>query len=483
MAGHARSDDAAPARVLVADDDEASRGAVATALRDEGFEVTVAEDGKAALAKLQAAAGGTSPASPERGQNQVDVLVTDLNMPGMDGIELLRRAKELKPELVVILLTAFAEVETAVQAMREGAEHYLAKPAQLDELVLVVRRALERRALVHETSTLRARLKHRLRIESIIGNSPAMQEVFDMIEQVAPSRASVLISGESGTGKELIAQAIHENSPRADAPFVKLHCAALAESILESELFGHEKGAFTGAVSRREGRFKQAEGGTLFLDEIGEISAAIQVKLLRFLQERTFERVGGNETLKVDVRIITATNRDLVAEVAAGRFRGDLYYRLNVVNIAVPPLRARPTDILPLANHFLAKFAKENGRAIEGFSEDAVEHIKSYRWPGNVRELENVLERAVILCEGGALTAKHLPQGVGAIPSGTVRIPGSTLAEIESHAILTALEASGGRTSVAAQMLDISTRKIQYKLHEYGVTLQRTIETATDEDS
>ncbi len=447
-------------RILVADDEASARSGLGTLLGDEGFEVVLAEDGPTALARVQ--------------ESAPDILVTDLRMPGMDGIELLRRAREVDPDLVVVLMTAFAEVETAVRAMQEGAEHYLTKPLQIDELVLVIRRALERRSLRNETTELRARLKERLRFDKIVGASPAMQEVFSVVEQVAPTRASVLITGESGTGKELVAQAIHENSPRSGAPFVKLHCASLAETILESELFGHEKGAFTGAAVRREGRFKQADGGTLFLDEIGEISPAIQVKLLRFLQERTFERVGGNETLKVDVRIIAATNRDLAAEVASGRFREDLYYRLNVVNIEMPPLRARPSDLLPLATHFLHRFAKENGKRIEGFADDAVERITGYRWPGNVRELENIIERAVVLCDSSRLNAKHLPAGVGASVRGGMRIPGSTMDEIERHAILTTLEACGGRTTQAAQMLDISVRKIQYKLHEYGVTLQRT---------
>jgi two-component system response regulator HydG len=448
-------------RVVVADDEASARSGLATLLRDEGFDVVLAEDGRAALARVQE----TAP----------DVLLTDMRMPGMDGIELLKRAREVDPDLIVVLMTAYADVETAVRAMQQGAEHYLTKPLQIDELVLVIRRSLERRTLKHEATELRARLKERLRFDQIIGTSPAMQEVFNVVEQVAPTKASVLITGESGTGKELVAQAIHENSPRASAPFVKLHCAALAETILESELFGHEKGSFTGAAGRREGRFKQADGGTLFLDEIGEISPSIQVKLLRFLQERTFERVGGNETIKVDVRIIAATNRDLAAEVAAGRFREDLYYRLNVVNIEMPPLRARPSDLLPLANHFLQRFAKENGKRIDGFSDDAVERVTGYRWPGNVRELENVIERAVVMCDGPMLTAKHLPAGVGTVPRGAIRIPGSTLAEIERHAILSTLEACGGRTSSAAQMLDISVRKIQYKLHEYGVTLHRSI--------
>jgi two-component system response regulator HydG len=454
-----KTDKARP-RVVVADDEASARSGLGTLLRDEGFDVILAEDGATALARVQ--------------ESAPDILVTDLRMPGMDGIELLRRAREVDPELIVVLMTAFAEVETAVRAMQEGAEHYLTKPLQIDELVLVLRRALDRRTLRNEATELRARLKEHLRFDNIVGASPALQEVFNVVEQVAPTKASVLITGESGTGKELIAQAIHENSPRAAAPFVKLHCASLAETILESELFGHEKGSFTGAAGRREGRFKQADGGTLFLDEIGEISPTIQVKLLRFLQEKTFERVGGNETVKVDVRIIAATNRDLASEVAAGKFREDLYYRLNVVNIETPPLRARPSDLLPLATHFLRRFSKENGKRIEGFSEDAVERITGYRWPGNVRELENVIERAVVLCDAAKLTAKHLPAGVGASVRGGMRIPGSTMAEIEKHAIVTTLEACGGRTTQAAHMLDISVRKIQYKLHEYGIILQRT---------
>jgi two-component system, NtrC family, response regulator HydG len=448
-------------RVLIAEDDAAARTGLAKLLRGEGFDVTAAEDGERALALLEE----TAP----------DVLVTDLHMPGLDGLQLLERAREVIPGLVVVLVTAFADVDTAVRAMQSGAEHYLTKPVQFDELVVVIDRALDRRRLEDEATELRSRLKDRLSFDNIIGSSPAMQAVFDVIEQVARSKASVLITGESGTGKELAAQAIHQNSPRARAPFVKLHCAALAEAILESELFGHEKGSFTGALARREGRFKQADGGTLFLDEIGEISPAIQVKLLRFLQERTFERVGGNETLKVDVRIIAATNRDLQAEVAAGKFREDLFYRLNVVNLEMPPLRARPSDVLALATHFLQRFAKENGKSIDGFADDALERIAAYRWPGNVRELENIMERAVVLCDASKLTAKHLPAGVGAATRSGLRIPGSTMDEVERHVILATLEACGGRTAQAAQMLDISIRKIQYKLQEYGVSMQRTM--------
>jgi DNA-binding NtrC family response regulator len=297
-----------------------------------------------------------------------------------------------------------------------------------------------------------------------------MEELLALVGQVGPSRASVLITGESGTGKELIAEAIHAASPRAAKPFVRLHCAALVESLLESELFGHERGAFTGAVTRREGRFKQSDGGTLFLDEIGEIPGGTQVKLLRFLQERAFERVGGNETLKVDVRIIAATNRDLTAEVAKGAFREDLYYRLNVVAVELPPLRDRKGDVPALASFFLRRYASENGRAIEGFSDDAVARLSAYAWPGNVRELENVIERAVVLCNESRIEVKHLPATLvpQAEREGTPPIPGSTIQDLEKYAILKTLEACGGSTSKAAMILGVSTRKIQYKLHEYG---------------
>lgn len=335
-----------------------------------------------------------------------------------------------------------------------------------------------------ETNELATHAKDGLGFDSIIGSSPAIRQVLELMQQAAPTRANVLVTGESGTGKDLVAQAIHKNSSRRSAPLVKLHCAALAATLLESELFGHEKGAFTGAATRREGRFQQADGGTLFLDEIGEISPAIQVKLLRFLQERTFERVGGNETLKVDVRIIAATNRDLASQVASGKFRDDLYYRLNVINIEMPPLRARPADVMKLSTHFLRRFAQENGKQVDGFTDDAVERLIAYRWPGNVRELENVIERSVVLCVEHKLSAKYLPTGVGAAARATIgttqrasiRIPGSTLSEIERYAILTTVQACSGRTTQAAQMLGISIRKLQYKLQEYGVTMQRTVE-------
>jgi DNA-binding NtrC family response regulator len=367
-------------------------------------------------------------------------------------------------------MTAYGAIDTAVKAMREGAADYITKPVNVEELSLILGRELERKRLRAEAGQLRARLSARHRIANIVGSSPAMQEVFNTVLQVAPSRASVLITGESGTGKELIAAAIHEHSPRAAGPFVKLHCAALAETLLESELFGHEKGSFTGAAGRRDGRFQQADRGTLFLDEIGEISPAIQVKILRFLQEHEFERVGGNQTIKVDVRVVAATNRNLVERVKQGLFREDLYYRLNVVSIEMPPLRARPSDVPPLASHFLKKYAAENGKEISGFSDAALERLVRYNWPGNVRELENAIERAVVVCRGSKVGPEDLAPSIlpaGNQPPGMPPIPGASLPELERFAILKTLEHTGGSTSRAAEILKISARKIQYKLHEY----------------
>jgi DNA-binding NtrC family response regulator len=440
--------------ILVVDDEANARTALAELLRDEGYRVEIAADGFKALGKIE--------------EEAPDLVLTDLKMPGLGGIELLQRLRERDENAVVIVMTAFGAVDTAVAAMKQGAADYLTKPLNMTELTLVVAREMERRHLRVEASSLRARLAERYRFENIIGDSPAMQAIFKTVAQVASSRASVLITGESGTGKELVAAALHQRSPRAKGPFVKLHCAALAETLLESELFGHERGSFTGAAGRREGRFHQADGGTLFLDEIGDISPAVQVKLLRFLQEHEFERVGGNETVRVDVRVIAATNRDLKAEVARGRFREDLYYRLNVITLEMPALRERSSDVPLLASFFLQKYARDNQRAIEGFSDDALAHLRAYEWPGNVRELENVVERAVVLCTGARITAAELPPHVAARKeAGGVSIPGSTMEEIEHHAIVKTLEATGGSTGKAAEILGISVRKIQYKLHEY----------------
>jgi DNA-binding NtrC family response regulator len=443
-------------RILVVDDEANARTALAELLRDEGYDVETAADAFKALGKLD----GFSP----------DVVLTDLKMPGMDGIELMHKIAEQRGEPIpVVVMTAFGAVETAVRAMRAGAVDYLTKPINFDELVIVTQRALEQRRLRAEAGYLRQRLSERYGDGNIVGSSPPMQRIFKVIEQVAQSRASILITGESGTGKELVASAIHEKSPRRDGPFVKLHCAALAESLLESELFGHERGAFTGAVQRRDGRFQLADGGTLFLDEIGEISPGLQVKLLRFLQEHEYERVGGTQTIKVDVRVIAATNRNLVAEVSAGRFREDLFYRLNVVAIEMPALRERRSDIPLLAEHFLRRYAAENDKPGIAFSEEAMSRLIGHEWPGNVRELENAIERAVVMAAGDVVEAASLPSAVVPVQlsSAAPPVPGATLEELERYAILRTLEATGGSTSKAAHVLGISVRKIQYKLHAY----------------
>ena len=445
------------ARILVVDDEPSARSGLEKLLRQDGYEVDSASEGPLALALAS--------------ERPPDVVVTDLKMPKMDGVELLRKLREQDPDLPVIVVTAFGDVASAVGAMRAGAEDYLTKPVDFDALALAIERALERRDLKVEAENLRRQLRERdgEGLEGLIGASPAMQKVYRVARQVAAARATVLITGESGTGKGELARAIHRKGPRADKALITLHCAALAESLLESELFGHEKGAFTGADKRRAGRFEQAHGGTLFLDEVGEIPASTQVKLLRVLQEKTFERVGGNETIEVDVRLVAATNRDLAEDVRQGRFREDLYYRLNVVHIEMPPLRLRGSDVLVLADHFLRRFTQENKKRVEGFSEDARAKIVAHRWPGNVRELENAIERAVVLCEGSQIAGSDLPIDVAPMPKGVLRVPGATMAEIERFAILTTLEATNGSTTKAAEMLDISVRTIQYRLHEYGL--------------
>ncbi|MBX3128730.1 MAG: sigma-54-dependent Fis family transcriptional regulator [Polyangiaceae bacterium] len=442
--------------VLVIDDEPNARTALAEILKEEGYTVETAADGFKGLSRFD-----------EFGP---DLVLTDLKMPGMDGVELLRKLRERGTATPVVLMTAFGAVETAVSAMREGADDYLTKPLNTDELVLVIDRCLDRMKLRREAQSLKAQLNERYRFDNIVGTSAEMQEVFKSVAQVAPSRATVLLTGESGTGKELVAAAIHHRSTRREGPFVKLHCAALAETLLESELFGHERGAFTGADRRREGRFEQANGGTLFLDEIGEISPSTQVKLLRVLQEREFERVGGNQTLSVDVRVIAATNRDLRQLASEGRFREDLYYRLNVINVHLPALRKRPSDVPALAMHFLQRFAKENDKRVTRFTDAALAILVAHTWPGNVRELENVIERAVVLAEEEAVDAHHLPREIAQTDAhdAAPRIPGATMSDIERFAILRTLEAHGGSTSRAAETLGISVRKIQYKLHEYG---------------
>ena len=453
-----------PRPILLVDDDADMCRELARGLTKSGFAVETAQSADEAYEKLE--------------RVELAAVVTDLNMRGTSGIELCQRIVQNHPAVPVVVMTAFGTISSAVLAVKKGAENYLTKPLELESLTAVVERAMEKARLVQETRQLRDRLRERNAAGLIVTSDPRMKQLLDLVAQVGPSRASVLVTGESGTGKELIAEAIHSASTRANKPFVRLNCAALAESLLESELCGHERGAYTGAVGRREGRFKQADGGTLFLDEISEIPQGTQVKLLRFLQERTFERVGGNETLKVDVRVIAATNRDLESEIKQGRFREDLFYRLNVVTVDLPPLRERRGDIPTLASFFLRRYAAENGRTIEGFSTDALERLSNYGWPGNVRELENVVERAVVLCDTAQVELRHLPKAV--VPDGErggpPPVPGSTIADLERYAILKTLEACGGSTSKAALILGISTRKVQYKLHEYGAASEPELE-------
>ncbi len=447
----------APTRVLIVDDEPATRSGLSRLLGAEGYSVETAESGAAALELVSA--------------RPPDVVVTDLKMPGMNGLELLAKLHEQHRELPVIVATALADLGSAVTAMRAGADDFIAKPVELDQLTLVMERALERRAVRTEAEYLRRQMRERdgEGLEGMIGASAAMQKVYGLARQVAGSRATVLITGESGTGKGELARAVHALGPRSTHPFVSLHCAAVPENLLESEMFGHEKGAFTGADRRRIGRFEQANGGTLFLDEVGEIPLAMQVKLLRVLQERTFERVGGSESIHCDVRIVAATNRDLLADVQAGRFREDLYYRLNVVHVDMPPLRFRGGDAMILAHHFLRKFATDNHKQVDSFSEDARARIASHSWPGNVRALENAVERAVVLAESNVIGLDDLPlDGDVQSPSASLRIPGATMEQIERDAILKTLEACDGSTARTAEVLGISVRTIQYRLHQYG---------------
>jgi DNA-binding NtrC family response regulator len=382
-----------------------------------------------------------------------------------------------------IAISASAHPEALVEALRHGADHCLCFPEQVEALFMVVRRALEKPALAREVERARQGILDpgaAQQLQSILGTHPLMQRLLDKVLAAAGSRATVLIHGETGTGKELIAAAIHSHSKRSQGPFVHLNCSALSENVLESELFGHEKGAFTGAVARRKGRFEQAGGGSLFLDEVSEISPAMQVKLLRFLQERQFERVGGNETLTVDTRIVAATNKDLRQLVEDGRFREDLYYRLNVVRLDVPPLRARPSDIPLLADHFVRRFAAENDRPILGFTPEAMAALLQQPWPGNVRELQNAIEQAVVLCKGDRVELADLPLSQVSSDAESIRllIPGITLAELERFAILRTLDAVGGSPSRAAAILGISRRTIQYRLQEWGLPRVVTGETA-----
>ena len=460
---HAAHENPQPgARILIVDDETNARQTLKMLLEDCGHVVRDAADGFKALGVIRE---GFEP----------ELVLTDLRMPIMDGLTLLQKLKALMPGLPCIVMTAFASVETAINAMKQGADDYLMKPLDFEAVELVIGRVLERGRLRQEVTVLRQQVAAQDSARrDIIGHSPPIQELLAMIDQIATARATVMITGESGTGKELIARRLHARSQRSKRPFVAVHCAALSESLLESELFGHERGAFTGASGQRKGRFEEAEGGTLFLDEIGEISPTIQLKLLRVLQERVVERVGGNASVPVDVRILCATHRELRELVEQGRFREDLFYRLNVIPLRAPALRERAGDIELLAHHFVRKAARANERVIESISVEALRLLEQHDWPGNVRELENALERAVVLSTDARIGCEHLPAELGAarvaqqeLPEHVLDLSGLTLQQIERAAILNAYVASGGNTRDAADTLAISQRKVQYCLKSY----------------
>ncbi len=443
--------------LLIVDDEKTTREGLRAALEDR-YDVYIAEDAKAAMNLLES--------------EHFAVMLTDFRLPNEDGMKLIARAKSLPKPPICILMTAYGSEEIAVEAMKRGADDYIAKGRlQIDELEMRIARALRQQNLEVENISLRQQLDSKFGLENIIGESPAMKEVFEVVQQVAPTRATVLIAGESGTGKELIAKALHQLSPRAKQPFVAVHCAALSPTLLESELFGHERGAFTGAHERRIGRFEQAQGGTLFLDEIGEIDATIQVKLLRFLGERTFERVGSNKTQTADVRLVTATNKNLEEMVKEGKFREDLFFRLRVVEIELPPLRERPGDIPLLAQSFLREFAKENGKPVADFTADTLAALMQYSWPGNVRELRTAIEHAVVLSKGERIAVRDLPPSVrggnGMSDTRILQGKGLTVKEAEKQLILRALKETGGNRTRAAEKTGMSRRTFHRKLHEY----------------
>ncbi|RAL22811.1 DNA-binding response regulator [Lujinxingia litoralis] len=441
------------ARILLVDDEVAHLKTLERLFKKEGYQVATAEGGQQALDLLR--------------EQRFELVLTDLMMPDIDGMDLLKLVQALQPQAEVILMTAFGTVERAVQGMKEGAYDFVAKPIKRATILKAVRQALERQALVEENRELKARLAEVEEERSVVGQAPLMREAVDRVRQVAPSDATVLITGESGTGKELFARMIGRLSQRADKPFVAINCAALPESILESELFGYEKGAFTGATQRKIGRFEAAHGGTLFLDEIGELSPQVQVKLLRVLQEGAFERLGSNTPTEVDVRVVAATHKDLEAELQKGTFREDLYYRLNVIDIKIPPLRHRIEDVPLLSEHFLRRYNSKNRRDISGFSTEARRALEGYHWPGNVRELENVVERAVVLDRDGRIDVDDLPSQLVERPAKSrhITIPlGTSLEEIEKRVLHETLKMTQGDKKLAAKLLGIATRTVYRKL-------------------
>ncbi len=449
-------------KILIVDDEAIQRDIVRDILEDRGCNVVALGSGVDALAYIK--------------QRPVDVILTDLRMPGMDGVELLQHIKDFDPDIVVLVITAYGSLESAVDAVKKGAYDYLAKPLSKEQLTLVVARALSRKKLSDENRSLRQELRERYDFHNIIGRSSKMQAVFRMIEKIAPSESTVIIYGESGTGKELVARALHCHSKRKDRRFLAVNCAAIPDSLLESEMFGYEKGAFTGANSRKKGLFEEADNGTLFLDEIGDLDITLQAKLLRVLQEGEFQRVGGTQTLKADVRLLAATNKELEEEVKEGRFRQDLYYRLNVVPIFLPPLRVRKEDISYLAQHFLEKYNKKHEKAVKTIASDVTKRLMDYRWDGNVRELESVIERSVILSDCERIEIDTLPEKLQQPVSPSVQadlqnftIPdeGLSLERLERSLIESALKKTNRSIKKASELLDISYKTLQYRIQKY----------------
>jgi two-component system response regulator PilR (NtrC family) len=448
-------------RILIVDDEQSMRDLLSIMLKKEGYEVATAASGETAVKAVQ---------------NEIfDLVITDVRMPQVSGMELLKTAKEVSPETVVVVITAFATTETAVEAMKLGAYDYITKPFKIEEIKLVVQKALEKRLLRQENILLKREIESRAGFNNFIGKSDAMQRVFSLIRQVADTKSTVLITGESGTGKELVARGIHFSSSRSNSPFVTVNCGALPDTLLESELFGYMKGAFTGAVSNKQGLFEAANGGTIFLDEISTTTPALQVKLLRVLQDREFKRVGGTADIKVDVRVIAASNRDLPGEVAKGNFREDLFYRLNVIPIHLPPLRERKSDIPLLVDFFLRKFS--SGRGQKRITPEAVKRLTSYHWPGNVRELENTVERLVILAPGDAIHAEHIPDNIVPLSPCPEIIPldipeqgvdlECLLQNAEKTLLAKALEKTGGVKTEAARLLGLTFRSFRHRLQKY----------------
>ena len=454
-----------PARILVVDDERSMRELLAIVLRRDGYEVILAENGRTAVNVLE--------------REAVDLLISDIKMPDMSGVDVLRAAKGIDQDILGIMITAFASTDTAVEALRMGAYDYLSKPFDVDELKIIVRHALERRQLRQENVLLKRALQSTHQFSNIVGRSESMLAVFKLIETVAPTNSTILVTGESGTGKELVARAVHFNSLRRDCPFVAVNCGALPEPLLESELYGHMRGSFTGASSNKKGLIEVADRGTIFLDEISDMSQMMQVKLLRVLQERKFRRVGGVEELEANIRVIAATNQDLVKMVADGKFREDLFYRLNVIQIQLPPLRDRTEDIPLLAEHFLAKYREQMGKEISGISQDAMEHLAAYDWPGNIRELENAIERAVALESSSAILPESLVEHLrGRAPKNggqPAQLPTAGF-DLEAHVenverdyIAQALKQAGGKQSRAAKLLGMSFRSFRYYVKKYNL--------------